>query len=197
MTPLDGLHAADCAVFIVVAFALAGVAQSIWLATPVSRRMVWPLDGGTTWRGHRVLGDNKTVRGLVVMVPAAGVAFGGLAALSASLNGGAPAVWSLTPVGYVWLGVWAGIGFMAGELPNSFLKRQLAVPPGAPAPGRWSGWVFAVFDRVDSAIGMMVAIALVVPVPWLTWLYVLSVGPFVHGAFSLLVFRLGGKTRAA
>jgi hypothetical protein len=28
------------------------------------------------------------------------------------------------------LGVCAGFGFMAGELPNSFVKRQLGIRPG-------------------------------------------------------------------
>ena len=27
-----------------------------------------PLDGGATWRGRRIFGDNKTVRGAVVMI---------------------------------------------------------------------------------------------------------------------------------
>ena len=61
-----------CAVFFVVAFTLAGLAQlsgSDWLASPLRV----PLDGRRTFRGRRVLGDNKTWGGLVVMVPAVGM----------------------------------------------------------------------------------------------------------------------------
>jgi hypothetical protein len=34
-------------------------------------------------------------------------------------------------------------------------------------------------------------------VPWLTWAYVLLVGPLVHWSFSVVMFRLGLKQRAA
>src|SRR5450432_4214077 len=35
-----------------------------------------PLDGGLTWRGRRIFGENKTVRGAVVMVAATALASG-------------------------------------------------------------------------------------------------------------------------
>ena len=38
-----------------------------------------PLDGGATWRGRRIFGDNKTVRGAVVMI--------GVATAAAALQG--------------------------------------------------------------------------------------------------------------
>lgn len=193
MTP-DTLNPRDCALFIIVAFSVAGVCQALWLGSPIARRMSWPLDGGAMWRGRRLLGDHKTVRGFVVMVPATAIAFGVLGGLFAN---GALDIWPLPPVAYVWLGAWAGVGFMLGELPNSFLKRRLAIPPGQSASGAISRPIFAVVDRLDSPVGLLLALALVVPVPWQTWLYVLGVGSLVHGLFSVLVFHLGGKTRAA
>ena len=86
---------------------------------------------------------------------------------------------------------------MAGELPNSFLKRQLGIAPGSAAPGTIAGPVFFALDRVDSLLGMLVALAAVAPVPPLTLAIILVVGPLLHGAFSVLTFRLGGKARAA
>ncbi len=196
MTAAD-LDARDVALFLVAAMALAGVGQAIWLGTAISRRFAWPLDGNATLRGRRLFGENKTARGLIVMVPATGASFALMGGLFAASNGGPLAVWPVTMSEYFWLGLWAGIGFMLGELPNSFLKRQLAVPPGRAAAGRVSRWTFAFVDRIDSAVGMMIALALVVPVPAAAWLYILTIGPVVHGLFSLLVFQLGGKTRAA
>jgi CDP-2,3-bis-(O-geranylgeranyl)-sn-glycerol synthase len=95
------------------------------------------------------------------------------------------------------LGLAAGLGFMAGELPNSFLKRQLDIAPGEAARGTIAGPVFFALDRVDSLLGMLLALAAVAPVPPWTLAIILAVGPLLHGAFSVLTFRLGGKARAA
>ena len=189
-----------CALFLTVAFVLAGLAHSAWLRMPASRRLLAPLDGGARFRGKRVFGENKTVRGFVVMVPAAAAAF---ALLHFTLSRAAPSVvaelWRLDTPGYATLGAWAGLGVMLGELPNSFVKRQLDVAPGMapPAGGKVGTAVMFVVDRVDSIIGMLVAISLVVPTPWMTWVYVLVIGPGIHLAFSVLLYRIGVKARPA
>ena len=190
------LNPAACAAFLVAAFTVSGLCQAAWLCSAFSRRFSLPLDGGRTWRGHRLLGDNKTARGFVVMVPATALSFAALAAL-AGWTAGIAGLWPLTPAGYLVAGFWAGLGFMAGELPNSFVKRQLGIDAGASPPGLVASAVSLLADRLDSVIGMLIVLSLVVPVPWLIWLYVLVAGPVLHGAFSLLVFRLGGKERAA
>ena len=64
----DPLH---CGLFLIVAFVLAGLLQSLWLRSRVSRVLAIPLDGGRTFRGRPILGENKTLRGFVVMIPAA------------------------------------------------------------------------------------------------------------------------------
>jgi len=188
------LNPLGCAIFLIGAFAVAGCAQAVWLAWPISQRYAWPLDGGLTWRGRRLLGDNKTIRGFLVMLPATGFAFMVLSTLTMSRGAG---LWHLTPIGYTALGVLAGAGFMLGELPNSFVKRQLDIPPGAAAEGRLARPVFFAVDRIDSAVGVLAALMLVVPVPPATIAYVLVVGSVVHGLFSVLTFRLGGKARPA
>ena len=55
---------------------------------------------------------------------------------------------------------------------------------------------FAV-DRLDSIVGSLIAIALVAPTPWMTWVFVALIGPGIHFAFSVLLYRLGVKERAA
>jgi hypothetical protein len=57
------------ALFIIVAFVLAGLAHSAWLGSRWSRHLLIPLDAGLRLRGRRVIGDNKTVRGFVVGDP--------------------------------------------------------------------------------------------------------------------------------
>ena len=91
--------------------------------------------------------------------------------------------------------MWAGLGFMLGELPNSFVKRQLDIAPGAAPRGRLAAATSIVVDRLDSILGMLAAVSLVVPMSWRTWTCVLVLGPVIHGAFSVLLFRLGAKSR--
>jgi hypothetical protein len=182
-----------CGVFLLLAFTLAGVAQTAWFASTGSRTFALPLDGGLRLRGRRLFGDNKTIRGFIVFLPASACAF-------ALLGGVAPdslGLWDLPVHSFATLGAIAGFGFMAGELPNSFVKRQLDIAPGA-APSRRAG-AFLQFaaDRLDSGIGMLVGLSLVVPVPWQTWAFVLIVGPAIHWTFSVVMFRLGLKARPA
>jgi hypothetical protein len=189
------LSPSACAWFLLGAFVLAGMAQTAWFAMPLSRRFAWAIDGGARIRGRRVFGEHKTVRGFVVMVPAAAASFALLA--SAIGDPAAARLWPLSAGGYAVLGAWAGFGFMAGELPNSLFKRQLGIPPGqAPRHGLGSAAQFLV-DRIDSGIGMLLMVTLVAGLPAMTWLLVLAIGPSIHWAFSVLMFRLGLKARPA
>lgn len=187
---VDGIA---CGLFLLAAFTLAGAAQTTWFASRRSRAFDRPLDGGLTFRGRRLFGANKTLRGLVVMVPAAAAAF----ALLGQATPVASGLWDLSPAAYAALGALAGAGFMIGELPNSFVKRQLDIAPGG-APLSTAGTIvqFAI-DRLDSGLGMLIAVSVAVPVPWSAWAVVLIVGPFIHWSFSLVMFRLGLKARAA
>jgi CDP-2,3-bis-(O-geranylgeranyl)-sn-glycerol synthase len=189
------MSAASCAVFLIVAFVLAGVAQTAWFASAASRRFDVPLDGGLMLGGERLLGANKTLRGFVVMVPAAAAAFAGLAYLTR--GPAAAGLWPLSTPGYAGLGAAAGFGFMAGELPNSFVKRRLGIGPGALARGRWSGVLQFLIDRVDSGVGMLLAVSALSPTPALTWVLVLLIGPSIHWLFSVLMFHMGLKARPA
>jgi CDP-2,3-bis-(O-geranylgeranyl)-sn-glycerol synthase len=184
-----------CAVFLVSAFVLAGFAQTAWFTARISMRLAIPLDAGSTLRGRRVFGEHKTLRGFVVMVPATAAAFALLATATADPE--AAGLWPLTPLQYAGLGSWAAFGFMAGELPNSFVKRQLGIAPGAAAESKTGRLLQLAADRLDSAAGMLAATSLVVSIPALTWLIVLMVGPALHWSFSVLMFALGLKARPA
>ena len=191
----DALH---CGLFLILAFMLAGLLHSLWLKNRFSQTLAIPLDGGRMFRGRPILGENKTLRGFVVMIPAAALAFTAISVLISLPHGVPPAtLWQLTPAGYAALGAWAGFGFMAGELPNSFVKRQLGILPGqAPASDRTRVICFIV-DHVDSIVGMLTAVTVAVHTPWTTWLWVLILGPSIHLLFSWWLFRMGVKRRPA
>ena len=181
-------NAVTCAAFLLCAFLSAGFLHTLWLKSAWSQRFAFPLDLGMTVRGRRIFGENKMVRGFMVIAPAAGISFPILAKLFHGM-------WTLSPMQYAGLGFWAGLGFMSGELPNSFIKRQLDIPPGS-APNSWMAkCVFFLIDRTDSILGMLLFLRLIVPVPRQTWIYVLVVGMGIHAGFSFAMFRLGIKAR--
>ncbi|NNM52248.1 MAG: CDP-archaeol synthase [Pseudomonadales bacterium] len=52
-------------------------------------------------------------------------------------------------------GLAAGLGYVLAELPNSFLKRRLGIPPGATS-SRFT-LAFTLLDQMDSGIGVALA----------------------------------------
>lgn len=197
-TLITELDAHACAAFIVAAFVLAGTAHVLWLRTRISRRFTFPLDGGHSLRGHRIFGDHKMIRGFMVMIPAAGVAFGLLfLLLRTTAPGVAARLWPLSPLDYCALGLLAGLGFMAGELPNSFVKRRLGINPGAVPIHPVLRGIFLLADRVDSIAGMLLSLSLAVAVPAWTCVYVLIFGIGIHWIFSAVLFAFGVKERRA
>lgn len=184
--------------FLIAAFVAAGLLHSAWLRSARSRRLAIPLDFGRTFRGRRIFGANKTVRGFTVMVPGAALCFAGLATALTLLNGALPqSIWQLSTTAYALLGAWAGLGFMLAELPNSFLKRQLGIAPGDAPAGRAAMIVCFFIDRCDSIVGMLVAVTIAVPTSWATWGWVMLLGPAIHWSFSVLLYHLGVKARPA
>lgn len=122
---------------------------------PALRRM--PIDGGRTFRGQRLFGDNKTWRGAVVTIATTTAAACVLALLS-------DCCWPLpTLVPFaeqhplLW-GLLLGTGYIVGELPNSFAKRQVGIAPGAAGQGL-KGRAFWVADQLDSLVGMLLFVA--------------------------------------
>jgi CDP-2,3-bis-(O-geranylgeranyl)-sn-glycerol synthase len=107
-----------------------------------------PLDGGRTWRGRRLLGDHKTVRGLLV-----GVVFGFLVGLLQHVA----ARLQIAPLSpffdyypVLWpalLGAWLGLAALAGDAVKSLVKRQLNIAPGK----AWRPW-----DQIDFILAALV-----------------------------------------
>jgi hypothetical protein len=68
-------------------------------------------------------------------------------------------------VGYAAAGSVFGLGYVLGELPNSFAKRRLSIGPGGKARGFW-GAVFFVADRCDSVVAALVLGAVLFSYGW-------------------------------
>lgn len=163
---------------------LGGLLQCLVLRFTLFARFAVPLDFGATFRGKRVFGANKTLRGLLVMV------FGAVAGMDIQTI-----VYSFEPFRRISLldygqieplsaGAALGLGFILGELPNSFVKRQCGIAPGANAPGALF-WLFSLLDQIDSIIGCLAAAALTFWVPdWNTVAWTVSMGIVCHMAVN-------------
>lgn len=120
-----------------------------------------PLDCELELRGKRIFGKNKTVRGVVTMI--SGVTI--LTLLQAVVVRCFSFEAELVIVDYhrvsplIWGGL-LGAGCVVGELPNSFIKRQLNIEPGDQAPGPLKP-IFWFIDQIDSLIGMLLFASIV------------------------------------
>jgi CDP-2,3-bis-(O-geranylgeranyl)-sn-glycerol synthase len=108
----------------------------------------------------------------------------------------AASLWPLPTLQFAGIGLAAGFGFVLAELPNSFFKRQLGVAPGQVPERGWLRTCCLLLDRVDSTLGVLIAVSLLAPVPAMTWFWVLLFGPGLHALFSAVLFRTGVKVRA-
>lgn len=110
---------------------------------PVLRNWKTPLDLGTTWRGKRLFGTNKTWRGLVF-----GTIVGALTGLLIySLYPASASQLNFTNdagIKMLALGALLGAGALIGDAIESMIKRQLNVAPG-------ESWF--PFDQLDYIFG--------------------------------------------
>lgn len=149
-----------------------------------------PLDLGATFRGRRLFGDNKTWRGLLVV--AGGSAIGGV--LQAALFSD-PGAWSIRDGHPVLVGALIGVGAVAGELPNSFLKRRLDIAPGRSAGGP-AGVLFYLLDQVDL---LVLTWPLIFPFVRASWLHVavsFALAVVLHQLVSTIGYAIGARKSA-
>ena len=155
---------------------------SLDLLKPLKR----PLDGGACFRGRRLFGDNKTWRGALVMTA-------GVLAATLLLSLWDP-WWSRLPdgirdAGPFLYGLLLGVGVVLGELPNSFLKRQLDVPPG-----KQRNLALTVFDQAGF---VLVCWVLLLPI-WVMAVWqaalVLAVVTVVHLVLNVIGYAIGARS---
>lgn len=155
-------------------------------------RLKRPLDGGRTVRGRRIFGDNKTWRGALVM--------GSGALLATLLLAQVAGYWTRLPVpvqaaGPLPLGLVLGLGTVLGELPNSFLKRQLGIGPGNRARGLL-GIALSIYDQGDFVplVWLMLSPIWLIPPSQIGLCFVIVVA--LHAIVNLIGFAIGARKTA-
>ncbi len=146
-----------------------------------------PIDLGKTVHGQRILGDNKTWRGLVY-----GTITGGISAII--INN----YWQgfvdyaqntpFWPAGSAFvIGCALGAGALIGDAVESYFKRRARVPAG-------NSWF--PFDQIDYIVG-----GLIISLPFTNWqvstaLYILGLFFGLHLLVSYIGYLLGFKDKA-
>jgi CDP-archaeol synthase len=162
---------------------------------PVLRFNLWPslaqpIDGGRTFRGRRLLGANKTWRG-------AGAMFAGVLTATILLH---RSRWyrdrlppELRDVPPALTGSLLGASVVVGELPNSFLKRQLDIAPGEQR-GSLSGIAVSLFDQADFVLATWLLLRPVFKMSVGQALDAAAVVTMAHLPINVVGYLLGART---
>lgn len=153
----------------------ANMAPIIGNKIPYWNRWKTPMDFGKSFRGQRILGNNKSWRGFV-----SGVILAGIVAAIES-----PFIYHALPDDHVWFvlaGMAMGAGALLGDAVESFFKRQAKVAPG-------ESWF--PFDQIDYILG-----GLLVVLPFIAWNPVLLAQVFLlyfglHVVVVFVAYKLG------
>jgi CDP-2,3-bis-(O-geranylgeranyl)-sn-glycerol synthase len=188
--PRSAAHLARVA-WLILPVILAGLGHVAVLKTRLIPRLAWPLDGGRQWGGRPLYGPNKTWRGLLVMTALTGWLTLLQAAVERRLpEPGVTSGYRLPP----WLaGSLMGLTYCLAELPNSFVKRRLGIPPG----GRWTahGRTQYIVDQIDSVAGCVAALRLLYRAQPGDLSRAFLLGAAAHIGVDQLLYAIGVKTR--
>lgn len=182
------------AIWLILPVVMAGLGHVLLLKTRLLQPLALPVDGGRQWKGRPLLGPNKTWRGVLVMT----VLTGWLTSLQAATERrmhlrevGVGRNYRLRP----WpAGSIVGLAYCLAELPNSFLKRRLGVPPGGRSER--AAHLQYLVDQLDSVIGCLLALRMVYRPQRGEMMPAFVLGSLAHIAVDQLLYRLGVKRRS-
>lgn len=166
---------------------LANVAPIVAAKLPWLKAWSFPLDGYATFRGKRLFGEHKTVRGIL-----SGLLVGIVtAALQVLLYRNVPLVRQIIPINYADLnpllfGALSSTGALTGDALKSFFKRQFGIPPG-------ESWI--PFDQVDYVLGGIAFTALYIRLTWTQYLLLLVIWTLMHPLATFIGYLVKLKDR--
>lgn len=160
----------------------ANMAPVIFKQVPI---LATPIDGGVVWRGKRLLGKNKTWRGLVV-----GIIVGIMTIyLQQCLYKTTDLFRSLSLLNYPGIsaplfGSLLGGGALVGDALKSFFKRRIGI---------LSGQKWIPFDQIDLIIGGIALGSFIYFPGWKLVLVLLILTPGLHLLTNVIAYKLGLK----
>ena len=168
------------------------------LHAPVIKRnllpgLARPLDFGRSFRGTRIFGENKTWRGVLLMSTVAILVVLAQSQLYRFASFREISLVDYPETSWLALGLALGLSYSISELPNSFVKRRLGIPPGGVSKRRALAQYLV--DQADSAIGGTLALVFFLGFDWAALLLVFAVGFLLHVAMDQLFFLFAVKRR--
>lgn len=176
------------ALWLTLPAAIANMAPVIASRLNITPTLNRPLDRGAVWQGKRLLGANKTVRGLLWGV-VAGALVSGMQGWVASQYEGIADV-SLLNVDTWWYGLFAGallgLATLLSDAAKSFFKRRHSLAPG-------ESWV--IIDQMDVVIGVTLVAWMVSHITFVHLVIIIVGGMFVTFIVSYIGVRLHIKEK--
>ena len=188
-------------VFLIAVLVCAGATNMVFVKSPLGRGFSRPIDGGVLLRdGKRLFGDNKTWKGFFGMIATTAIWLATAGWLAANF----PGIRHLSlipfeelefPFNAWFFGAMWGLAYVLAELPNSFLKRRIDIPPGENARGI-KGFFCLVLDQADSVIGCVLVLPLFGSITWPDAIMLVVLGSFAHYLANLGLYAVGLKQQA-
>ena len=178
---------------------LAGISNMIFVKAPFLNGLRKPMDRGVVlWDQKRLFGDNKTWKGFLGMIVLTGFWMWILGQLDAHFK------WArdlnlidLSRFSHIeqWLygGLW-GLGYVLFELPNSFIKRRIDIPPGKNVSGM-VGHFFKFIDQADSVLGCLIFMLFFFKPTLEQAFLIFAVGVAIHFAVNIALYLVGLKNQ--
>lgn len=165
---------------------LANAAPVFASKIPNSDKLALPLDLGKHFRGKRIFGDHKTLRGLLAGIVAAEVTI----TLQRFAYAHTTFIKDLSPhvnyaqINTLLLGLLFALGALGFDSIKSFFKRQIGVKPG-------STWF--PFDQIDYIVGGLLLSALVVNLPHSNYYWIGVIWFLLHPISTVVAWTVGLK----
>ena len=187
--------------FLIAILVCAGATNMAFVKAPVLRSWSRPMDGGIRLRdGKRLFGNNKTWKGFIGMIAITAICLAAAEGLAANF----PHIRQLSLIPFedlrfpfnAWFfgAVW-GLAYVLAELPNSFLKRRVDIPPGKNVSGT-KGFLFLVLDQADSVIACVLVLPLFSSIAWVDAFALIVLGSIAHYLTNLGLFVVHLKKQA-
>jgi len=175
---------------IILPILLSGLTFIISLKVFGREKFSFPLDFGLKFRKKRIFGKNKTIKGPIMMSFFTGI-YGYLLIKILKLE----TAFGLSSLPIFYYYSLIGLSYSIGELPNSFIKRQLSISPGGVSKKKVERYFFKILDTVDSLIVCSVGYYYLFKFPTSIILKSIFLGSFIHLATDQLMIGLNLKKK--
>ena len=152
----------------------------------------YPLDHHITYRKKRLFGKNKTYRGLIAMILFSILFTKMYYVLVNYFPELKPYnLLNINQYSYIFYGVLFGFGYIIGELPNSFYKRQLEV-----TEGKTTTIFMRIIDQIDSVISITLLLVVFSSFSWTHFVIGILFYGILHSVINYVLFLIGLRKEA-